>query len=135
MYDSVSYLAVPADAEIVAGYVDGMYKNFAQMVARTPQAQHVSITVTGQANVMVADCETGDLTPSQAARWAQNELAGGRHPTIYCSRSLWEATSFWLEPMAQWSTGASLRPALTSHGGSKFSPSQHEGNHLHRLWC
>lgn len=83
MYDSVSIGNIPKWAQIVAAYVDGHYKNFDQAVKQFPNAYHVSITVFGQPGARVCDTEPGDLTPTQAAAWAKNEIANGRRPTIY----------------------------------------------------
>lgn len=91
MYDSTDVLAIPETAKVAAGYVDGAFANFAAVVARTPNAQHVAITVTGRPANTVCDCETGDLTPLDAARWARVEQRAGRRPTIYCSRNLQQA--------------------------------------------
>ena len=91
MYDSTDALAIPDDAEVAAGYTDGHFVNFAAVVARTPNAQHVSITVTGLPASTVCDCESGDLTPLDAARWAKVEQRAGRRPTIYCSKDSQQA--------------------------------------------
>jgi hypothetical protein len=85
MYDSVNMGAIPADAGIVACYSDGRYANETACRQRFPGAQIVTITVTGIPGKRVADCETGDLTPTQAAGWAHNEILSGRRPTIYCN--------------------------------------------------
>lgn len=87
LYDAVDVAAIPKDAQIVAGYVDGNWPTFDELVAALPDAQHVSITVTGKPGAMVADCETGDLSPRTAAGWAKSEIAAGRRPCIYYSRS------------------------------------------------
>jgi hypothetical protein len=91
MYDAVNVAAIPADAAIVAGYVDGNYQTVPALQARFPQATIVEITVTGRPGVRVCDCETGDLTPAQAAAWATAEISAGRRPTIYCNLSTWPA--------------------------------------------
>lgn len=87
MYDAVNPDNIPADAQVVAGYVDGRYNDFQAMVAKFPNALHVPITVFGAPDVRVCDCETGDLTPDQAAAWAKSEVNAGRRPTIYCNIS------------------------------------------------
>ncbi|HTT91137.1 MAG TPA: hypothetical protein VMF65_16405 [Acidimicrobiales bacterium] len=86
-FDSVNVQAIPADARVVAGYVDGRYATVPALVQRFPGAVIIRITVTGMAGVEVCDCETGDLTPAQAAAWADAEVQAGRRPTIYCSAS------------------------------------------------
>jgi hypothetical protein len=86
-YDSTDVFAIPADAAVVAGYIDGDYVTVPALRARFPHARIIEITVTGLPGVAVCDCESGDLTPDQAATWAQNEVKGGRRPTLYCDAS------------------------------------------------
>lgn len=96
MYDSVNASAIHgaiSSPEIVAGYIDGRYAWAASDWSLFPEAQHVTITVFGQAGANVADCETGDLTPSQAATWAEAEINAGRTPTIYCNASTWPSVT------------------------------------------
>ena len=63
---------------------------------------------------MVADVEMGDLTPAQGRAWALAELAAGRRPTLYMSRSTYEAgrgqwppVDFWI---ADWTGTPHLVP-------------------------
>jgi Putative peptidoglycan binding domain len=93
MFDAVDVAAIPKDAQIVAGYVDGNWPTYDDVVAAFPDAAHVSITVTGKPGAMVADCESGDLTPQTAAGWAKAEIDAGRRPCIYYSRSAAPAVS------------------------------------------
>ena len=96
MYDSVAPANIPSDAQIVAGYDDGLYgpSDAAGWTpaawSRFPNAAHVHITVTGATlSSLVADCENGDLTPQGAANWARDKIAlQHSRPTIYCSTSL-----------------------------------------------
>lgn len=88
LYDSVDVSRIPADAEMVAGYVDGHWATYESLAQHFPNAVRVSITVFGSASAQVCDCETGDLTPAQAAQWAKTKLVSGQHPTIYCSASV-----------------------------------------------
>lgn len=90
MFDSTGVGDIPASAGMIAVYADGRYAGTELAAkARFPHATIVTITVNGTANHEVCDCETGDLTASQAAAWARSEIAHGRHPTIYCSESPW----------------------------------------------
>ena len=99
MYDSVSGSAIPTNAQIVAGYVDGSYGPgdkygsgwSSGAWARYPRAQHVTITVQGTPGARVADCESGAMTPQASALWARREINAGRRPTIYAS--LWDWTN------------------------------------------
>lgn len=91
MYDSTTLDAIPANATMVAGYVDGSYANIRAIRQRWPHAIHVTITVTGaDLSAQVVDCESRDTTPASAARWAKRKIAAkAGHPTIYCSASVW----------------------------------------------
>ncbi|HEV2452154.1 MAG TPA: hypothetical protein VGS62_09520, partial [Streptosporangiaceae bacterium] len=88
MYDSVTWEAIPANAEVVAGYVDGDFAWPPAAWERWPGADKVLITVSGSLTGNVADVEAGDMTPAQAAEWIRaKHSAGMRGVTIYCSRS------------------------------------------------
>lgn len=89
MFDDVSPFNIPASPApyAVAGYVDGLFTWPAAGWTRFSSSLQVPITVRGLANVRSCDCETGDLTPTQAAVWAYNEIRSRRRPTIYCNTS------------------------------------------------
>lgn len=92
MYDAVTPGNVPTDAQMVAGYIDGHYESYAGLVARCPNAVHVSIAVSAGTNAgQVLDVEQGDATPWQAPGWCQARRAAGQHPTVYCSLAEWDA--------------------------------------------
>lgn len=92
MYDSVTPGNIPADAQMVAGYVDGAYAWSAADWARFPAAVHVPIAVFPSTNDgVVLDVEQGDATPQQAPGWVQMRRAAGVDPTVYCSESAWPA--------------------------------------------
>lgn len=89
MYDSVSASSLPSNARMVAGYVDGLYRNVAALRTRFPKATLVRITVTGGTlDAHVADVERGDLSPQSGAAWAQRKHHAGQHGTLYCSTSV-----------------------------------------------
>jgi hypothetical protein len=89
MYDSIDPNAIPASAEMVAGYVDGRFVWDDAGWARFPNATKVRIAVfpwTNDGDVL--DVESGDATPQQAPGWLLMRQAAGVHrPTIYCNRS------------------------------------------------
>jgi hypothetical protein len=89
MFDSVTPARLPANATMVACYRDGRYANEAEVRSRFPHATIVTITVRGQHDAHVIDCENGDATPAQAATWAKRQIVNGHKPTIYCSLSVW----------------------------------------------
>lgn len=90
MYDSTTPGVIPADAEVVAGYVDGLYRWTDADWARFPNAVKVRIAVfpwTNDGDVL--DCEAGDATPEQCPGWLAMRLAKepGKRFTIYCNTS------------------------------------------------
>ena len=89
MWDSTTPLAIPLNAQLVAGYVDGRYAWPQSAWARWPTQRRVTIAVdigTTQADVL--DVEAGAADPAQARVWVQNRLRlGVRAPICYCNRS------------------------------------------------
>lgn len=88
MYDDVSADGIPADATMVAGYVDGRWPSAAAMFARFPNAVHVTITV-WDGDALVLDVETGDATPQMAPGWVARQRAAGKSTVVYCSQGTW----------------------------------------------
>jgi nucleoid-associated protein YgaU len=89
MYDSVTAADIPADAAMVAGYVDGAYAWTAADWALHPAAQHVRIAVFADTNDgHVLDVEPGNATPAQAPGWVTMRRHAGVDPTVYCSLAL-----------------------------------------------
>lgn len=90
MYDSVNYVGIPANASMVAGYVDGLYANIHLMRSHFPKAIVVGIAVFAHTDDgQVLDVERGDASPSEAPGWVQMRRRAGCDPTVYCSLSLW----------------------------------------------
>lgn len=90
MYDSVDVTTVPANAQMVAGYVDGLYANVWSMQRAFPHAVVVRIAVSSHTNDgHVLDVEPGDATPVEAVRWVEMRRAAGADPSIYCDTSRW----------------------------------------------
>jgi hypothetical protein len=81
MYDSTTAADIPADAQLVAGYVDGDFAWSQADFTRFPHA--ITITVFGGQVADVCDREAGDLTPDQAASW----IAQYPGNIVYCDRS------------------------------------------------
>jgi hypothetical protein len=111
MFDSVDPLAIPEDAPLVAGYVDGSYAWPEKAWQRFPRAIRVTITVRGldawfgdHANVL--DVEKGAATEEMALQWVRAVRANHRIPTIYCStdnrQNLIQAFRKAGEPMPLW---------------------------------
>lgn len=102
LYDSTTAADIPADAPAVAGYVDGAFANYHELLAAHPGKPVVGITVLGSflPGTRVADVESGDLTPVSGAAWCRQMLTVGKRPTLYYSRTL----------------GAAVRDALVADG-------------------
>lgn len=90
-YDDVTIGLIPPDAPVIIAYVDGRFANDKAARRAFPHATILTITVTGRPGARFCDCETGDLTPGGAARWAHDELHAGRKPGIYGAVSSWPA--------------------------------------------
>jgi hypothetical protein len=88
MWDSTTPAAIPSDAELVAGYVNGRYAWSPLDWARWAPARRVSITVlASELGAQVLDVETGDATPAQARAWVEGRhLAGVVAPICYSNR-------------------------------------------------
>lgn len=92
MYDSVDVSTIPANAQIVAGYVDGLYANVGSMQRRFPNAVVVRIAVSSRTNDgHVLDVEPGDATPATAVGWVEMRRRAGADPSVYCNTSQWPA--------------------------------------------
>lgn len=94
MYDAVTAANIPADAGMVAGYIDRIVLApwTAADWARFPSA--VKVTIVKKASTPdghVLDVERGDATPAEAPGWVQMRRAAGADPTVYCSLSDWPA--------------------------------------------
>lgn len=89
MYDSTDPFAIPVTAEMVAGYVDGIYAWSAagwQRFAGRPQWKIAIFYGTDNGNVL--DVEQYDATPAQAPVWVKKRLASGLAPPaiLYVNR-------------------------------------------------
>jgi hypothetical protein len=89
MYDSIDLSQIPADAQAVAGYADGLWPTFAQLKGRFPGALLLDVTVTGDsASAMAVDEEPGDASVAGAVAWLRGAVARGVwRPCAYASVS------------------------------------------------
>jgi hypothetical protein len=89
MYDSTTPSAIPAGAELVAGYINGLYEWSDGAWALWPRARLVRISVRADDHRGdVIDVERGDATPQSARAWVVAALAAGaRAPIVYSNRS------------------------------------------------
>lgn len=95
MQDAVTVANLSPDALYVALYVDGAYANLAAGKHHCPRAQVLTITVGGLVGFDCCDCETGDLTVTQAIAWVEASLAHGVYrPCVYANASTWDGGLF-----------------------------------------
>jgi hypothetical protein len=90
MYDSITAADIPADAGMLAGYVDGAVSRWTDADwARFPNAIKVHIAVSALTDDGDGiDVETGAATPLGAAYWIpRRQAAGVQRPFVYCDRS------------------------------------------------
>ncbi|MCU1687681.1 MAG: hypothetical protein JWQ81_8420 [Amycolatopsis sp.] len=90
MFDGVTASNLPADAQMVAGYLNGKYAWSAGDWARFPHAVKIGISVRSNLYVgQVLDVEDGDATATGAVDWVRHRRAAGADPTVYCNASTW----------------------------------------------
>lgn len=88
MFDAVTIANIPKDAYAVAGYVNGRWPTYPQLVKDFPTAKHLSIAVTAEADADCLDVEPGDATAAQAPAWFRRQKARGvALPVFYTSLS------------------------------------------------
>lgn len=88
MYDDINLGLIPANAEAVAGYVNGRWPTYDAVVKKWPHAHHLSIAVTSHADADCLDVELGDATNVVAPAWVKRQQARGiRRPAVYTSVS------------------------------------------------
>lgn len=91
MYDAVEWQKIPANAQMVAGYVDGAFAWPHRAWARFPNARHVRISVIPPGDPALAgvlDVESGAASVSDAAPFIRARHKAGHRAVIYVQRSL-----------------------------------------------
>lgn len=92
MFDSTNATNIPHGPVAVAGYKNGAFANFDEMVRDYPHAKHLSIAVSANVDAGALDVETGDATPADAPGWVRRQHARGvKRPIIYANRSTMSA--------------------------------------------
>lgn len=78
-------------ADAVAGYTDGKWPDYEQLVSTVPDVLHLPITVdSADLSAKCCDVENGDLTPEESVTWVKGKRAGGDpNPWVYCNTSTW----------------------------------------------
>ena len=90
MYDSTNPADIPANAALVASYVDG-FGGYDAAVSRFGANKVVSISVANH-DADVADVESGAMSPDDLPGWLERQYARGvARPGVYCSLSVWPA--------------------------------------------
>jgi len=90
MYDACDPTHIPADAAMVAYYIEGQCAWPPQQLARFPNAVKVPIaTVAQPPRGTVLDVEAGDSSPDLAPGWCAARRAAGVDPSVYCNVSTW----------------------------------------------
>lgn len=90
LYDAVTLSNIPVGAIAVAGYVDGRWRTWPDVLSRWPSARHVSISATGRLAADVVDVEADDVTVAGAVEWVDRMHAQGHPaPGVYASLSTW----------------------------------------------
>ena len=110
MYDSVNYLAIPQDAALVAGYVDGANSKWPDEAwGYFPNAELVRICTWGPRHLgNCLDVEQFDSVPTDIPDWLYHYPDGAfnrgiTRPIIYCAASAWD------DCIAQVPTGAPVQ--------------------------
>lgn len=105
MYDGITASRLPTSAQLVAGYVDGLYAWSAADWARFPNGVKVRIACFASTDDgVVLDCEPGNCTPAQSVDWVLMRRRAGVDPTVYCNE---------LDPVAGW---PAVRAAFRARG-------------------
>lgn len=88
LYDDINLNLIPKNAEAVAGYVNGRWPTYNEVVRRWPKAHHLSIAVSSHADADCLDVEPGDATNSVAPGWIKKQMGRGvARPCVYTSVS------------------------------------------------
>ena len=89
MFDSVDVSQLPAGSGFAyAGYVNGRFRTYPDLVKKFPGHHLLSIAVTASADADCLDVEPGDATASQVGAWVIRQLSLGVHrPCLYASVS------------------------------------------------
>jgi hypothetical protein len=88
MFDSVTIDQIPANAQAVAGYVNGMFQTAPELLARFTHGRVLTIAVTADADAEALDVETGDATPADTPGWHKRQRGRGvARPCIYANAS------------------------------------------------
>lgn len=86
MADAINVGNLPPGMDAYAGYVNGNWPTYPQVVSKFPTALHLSIAVNATADGDCLDIENGDATNAQAGPWvARQRNKGAKRPCVYTS--------------------------------------------------
>jgi nucleoid-associated protein YgaU len=145
MYDSVTVADLPDTAAMVAGYVDGHYKNIDAIRRRFPHAVVVGIATRASTNDgIVLDVEPGDATAQEAVGWVVRRRHAGHDPSVYCAASEWNAVRaafhvagvaephYWI---AQWDGNPQIPAGAIAKQYRNAKPGEHyDVSSVHAYW-
>jgi hypothetical protein len=103
MYDSVTVSQLPVGGYAYAGYIDGGYANWDELVRTFPHANLLSITTSGNfsADAHAVDDEAGDANNPQAVNFIRAKIAAKVwRPVAYTQASNLAALTYELESIA-----------------------------------
>jgi hypothetical protein len=90
-YDGITAARLPADAQMVGGYGDGLYKwsdaDWARFSKATIRVRIVVFATTNDGQVL--DVEPGNATPAESVDWVLMRRQAGADPTVYMNTSTW----------------------------------------------
>lgn len=102
LYDSTTPSAIgrlaSTSPDAVAGYIDGRYKDVAELVRDYPNHRHLSIAVSARDDADVLDIENGDAVPAEAPGWLRRQHARGvARPWLYANTDTWPAVLHYVQ--------------------------------------
>lgn len=126
MYDSIDLDQIPADAQAVAGYVNGSWPTYNEVVKRWPKAHHISISLDPMFTADILDIENGAATPGEFPDWFSRMVKLGRwRPGTYSTlsnltvvRSLMAQARLPLQGMRQWAADWTYVPHIPEGCGA-----------------
>lgn len=83
MFDNINVSAMPVGGDAYAGYVNGNWPTFPDVVAKFPGKPVLSIAVTSAGEAMALDIETGDAAITDAAAWYHAQIKRGLTKVVF----------------------------------------------------
>ena len=131
MYDSIAVAPLrkvaSSSKDAVAGYVDGRFADFSELVHAFPHDRHLSIAVHADDDADCLDVEAGDALVVEVPAWVLRQHGRGLwRPVVYASESNWPAIdqelgkagiggTFTRRWVAAWNNQASVPAGFDAH--------------------